>query len=125
MDVHSLEEGTHEIYGQLILSMPGCSCLRCVGFITEEKLTEEGQAYGKAGHRPQVIWPNGVLASAAVGIAVDLLTNWSGKVAGLVYMEYRGSSQTIKPSPVAKALCGASCGHYPLSDCGDRRFKAV
>jgi hypothetical protein len=27
-----------------------------------------------AGGRPQVVWPNGVLASAALGIAFDLVT---------------------------------------------------
>jgi hypothetical protein len=125
MDVHLLQEGRHEIYGQIIVSMPGFSCLRCVGLLTEEKLAEEGQAYGTAGHRPQVIWPNGALASAALGVAVDLLTNWTGKAAGLVYLEYRGSSHTIKPSHVGEALCRESCSHFPLSECGDPRVKMV
>jgi molybdopterin-synthase adenylyltransferase len=123
MDVHRLEETGYEIYGQVILSMPGCSCLRCLGFITDEKLAEEGQAYGEAGHRPQVVWPNGALASAAVGIMVDLLTNWSGKTTAPLYLEYRGSIQTLARNSVSEALAAACCPHYPLSQCGDSQFK--
>jgi molybdopterin-synthase adenylyltransferase len=41
MDVQALEAGGHEIYGQVILSMPGSSCVRCIGFITDQKLMEE------------------------------------------------------------------------------------
>jgi hypothetical protein len=50
-----------------------------MGFLTDELLTQEAARYGDAGGRPQVIWSNGVLCSAAVGIIVDLLTGWSGR----------------------------------------------
>ena len=41
--------------------------------ITEEKLKEEAAKYGAAGPDAQVIWPNGVLASTAVGLFVQLV----------------------------------------------------
>jgi hypothetical protein len=50
------------------------TCLRCMGIICDDVL--ERERYGAAGGRPQVVWPNGMLASAAVGIAVQLLTPW-------------------------------------------------
>ena len=74
MDVHDLGKDGFLISGQVVLSTPGSPCLRCCGVITDERLTEEAKKYGAAGSRPQVVWPNGVLASTAVGLAVRLLT---------------------------------------------------
>jgi ThiF family len=125
MDVHRRAEGGHEIYGQVILSMPGCSCFRCMGFITDEKLAEEGRAYGEAGARPQVVWPNGALASAAVGIIMDLLTNWAGRATAPIYLEYRGSAHSITRSGVSDALVSMGCPHFALSQTGDARFKMI
>jgi hypothetical protein len=59
-----------------------------MGFLTEEKLAEEAARYGKAGARPQVIWPNGVLASAAVGLGVELT--------------YDGNQGTLSRSPMLR-----------------------
>lgn len=70
MDVHGTEKPV--IGGQVILSSPGGICMRCMGFLTDERLAQEAARYGKAGPRPQVVWPNGVLASTAVGLAVIL-----------------------------------------------------
>ena len=36
--------------------------MRCMAIVTEEYLKEEAGRYGDAGPRPQVVWPNGVLA---------------------------------------------------------------
>ena len=66
MDVTELADG-YLISGQMILSMPNEPCMRCFGFLNEEVLAQEAARYGAAGGRPQVIWPNGILASAAVG----------------------------------------------------------
>ena len=66
MDVYG-EEDAHFISGQAILSLPKHACMRCMGFLTEELLAKEAANYGKAGGKPQVVWPNGTLASAAVG----------------------------------------------------------
>jgi hypothetical protein len=43
------------------------------------KLAAEAARHGDAGGRPQVVWPNGALASTAVGLAVDLVTGWTRK----------------------------------------------
>ena len=63
MDVHALDDGHHFVSGQVIQSLPGHPCLRCCTYITDEKLTLEADRYGAAGPGPQVVWPNGVLAS--------------------------------------------------------------
>jgi len=59
MDVKELSDG-YLISGQMILSMPDELCMRCLGFLSEELLTQEAGRYGAAGGRPQVVWPNGV-----------------------------------------------------------------
>lgn len=74
MDVHGDERPV--IGGQIILSSPCGPCMTCMGFLTAEKLAAEAARYGSAGGRPQVVWPNGALASTAVGLAVDLVTGW-------------------------------------------------
>jgi hypothetical protein len=77
MDVHGKESPV--IGGQVILSSPDGLCMRNIGFLTNEKLAQEAARYGDVVGREQVIWPSGVLASTAVGMAVDLVTNWTRK----------------------------------------------
>jgi hypothetical protein len=96
MDVHGKEKPV--IGGQVILSSPGGPCMRCIGFLTEEKLAQEAARYGNAGARPQVVWPNGVLASTAIGLAVDLVTNWTGRTRSYEYLVYDGNEGTVKQS---------------------------
>ncbi|WP_457324405.1 HesA/MoeB/ThiF family protein, partial [Roseateles sp. P5_E11] len=67
MDVHKVGAG-FLISGQVVLITPGSPCLRCMGLVTEEALAQEARNYGAAGGKPQVVWPNGVLASTAVGL---------------------------------------------------------
>ncbi|MFZ1218767.1 MAG: ThiF family adenylyltransferase, partial [Chthoniobacterales bacterium] len=74
MDVQQLADQQYEIIGQVILSMPGKACMHCMNFLTDEVLAEEARRYGAAGGRPQVVWSNGVLCSAADGIIGDLVT---------------------------------------------------
>ena len=67
------------LVGQVATSMPGAPCLRWLGLLSERELAEEAAqsgGYAGFGPAPQVVWANGVLASTAVGIAVDLLTGW-------------------------------------------------
>ena len=47
--------------------------MTCMGFLTDEKLSAEAARTVTPAGRPQVVWPNGVLASTAVGFAVDLV----------------------------------------------------
>lgn len=77
MDVYVVGDEPPRMGGQVILSMPGAPCMTCLGFLNEATLAREAGAYGDAGPRPQVVWSNGVLASTAIGIAVDLLTDWT------------------------------------------------
>ena len=93
--------------------------MRCMGFLTDEKLAQEAALYGNAGGRPQVIWPNGVLASTAVGLAVDLLTNWTRRARTHAYLSYDGNEATVKESITLRNLGIAVCPHFPDTSVGD------
>jgi hypothetical protein len=112
MDVHGAEP-PYQVSGQVIISLPGRPCLRCFGFITEARLREEARHYGNMGGRPQVIWPNGVLASTAVGALVQLLAPWSQEMPAL-YIEYDGNRHRLFPSARLAALAGHRCTHFPI-----------
>jgi molybdopterin/thiamine biosynthesis adenylyltransferase len=122
MDVHDLGPDGFLISGQVIRSMPGGPCLRCCGLVTEERLAQEAQAYGAAGGRPQVVWPNGVLASTAVGLLTQIVTPWHPKLLEFVYLEYDGNKGTIKPNARMELLQGKSCPHHPAEEVGDPLF---
>ena len=78
MDVHDLGN-QFAISGRVILSMPGELCMKCRGFLRDDLLAREAENYGAAGSKPRVIWPNGVLASLAVGVFVELVTPWQNR----------------------------------------------
>lgn len=119
MDVHSLVN-QFAISGQVILSMPGELCMKCMGFLREDLLAREAAIYGAAGNRPQVIWPNGILASIAVGIFVQLVTPWHQNHKRVWYLEYDGNSQTVATSNRLTHLAGTICNHFSsLEDLGD------
>ena len=90
-----------------------------MGFLTDELLTAEAQVYGAAGGRPQVVWSNGVLSSAAVGVVVDLLTGWSGEQRELVYLNFRGSNLSLVEDSRLAHVAAIQCPHYPLIQAGD------
>lgn len=117
MDVNG--DTTPVIGGQVILSSPGNPCMRCLRFLTDQKLAEEAARYGKAGVRPQVVWPNGVLASTAVGIAVDLVTGWSQRALSYAYLVYDGNLGTVKESITLRNLTIADCPHFSEGEVGD------
>jgi len=117
MDVHGKDRPV--IGGQIIQSSPGGLCMTCVGFLTDQKLAEEAARYGNAGPRPQVVWPNGVLASTAVGLAVDLVTNWTRSCRSHVYLSYDGNLGTLSPSHTLRNLKIKSCPHFSETAVGD------
>jgi hypothetical protein len=117
MDVHG--DKPPVIGGQVILSSPEGLCMRCMGFLTEEKLAEEAARYGNAGARPQVVWPNGVLASTAVGLAVDIVTNWTRRPLRHAYLVYDGNQGTVKESVTLRNLKITACPHFSDDDVGD------
>jgi len=119
MDVHEVGSG-FSVSGQVILSMPGCLCMRCLGFLREELLAKEAENYGAAGGRPQVVWANGVLASAAVGVFTQIFTPWHKVHANSVYLEYDGDSQTLATSNRLLQMKDRQCPHFlQSSDLGD------
>lgn len=122
MDVHELGGDHYLIAGQIILSAPGHPCLRCCGFINDETLKREAERYGAAGGRLQVVWPNGVLASTAMGLAMQILTPWHGKVPGFTYLEYDGNKGTVSLSGRVAALAATVCPHHPPAEAGDPLF---
>lgn len=117
MDVHGEERPV--VGGQVILSSPGGQCMTCMGFLTEEKLAAEAARYGNAGGRPQVVWPNGVLASTAVGFAVDLVTGWTRKNRTHAYLSYDGNEASLTPSKTLIGIERRACTHFADTDLGD------
>jgi len=112
--------GDYLISGQVIFSFPGKACLRCCNFITDERLAQEAQQYGAAGVRPQVVWPNGVLASTAIELMVQLLTPWSRFSVEFNYLEYDDNKSTIAPSFWIELLRNKHCPNHPLDETGTR-----
>jgi len=125
MDVHCVGDEPPRMGGQVILSMPGEPCMFCIGFLNETVLAEEGERYGDAGERPQVVWPNGILASSAVGVAVDLLTDWTRSLRDVVYLNYDGNKGTLQPHIRLEYIDHLSCPHYPADDVGDPELVDV
>lgn len=102
MDVAKVSEHDFAISGQMIVSRPGGPCMRCIGFLTDERLSQEENRYGAAGINPQVVWTNGTLASLAVGAFVMLFTPWTIRNDRFVWLELDGNSQTVTPSQQPK-----------------------
>jgi hypothetical protein len=123
MDVHRLGENDEFLVaGQVVLSSPGTPCLRCLGVVTDSALVDEAGRYGDAGGKPQVVWPNGVLASSAVGLLVQLFTPWHGKPVRSAYFAYDANEGTMV---VSERLCRRAtkgCHHFPADAVGDPRF---
>lgn len=114
LDVHQAGTEPPIMAGQVVLSMPGYLCMHCLGVLHEKALEQEGRRYGDAGPHPQVVWANGVLASTAVGIAVDLLTGWTRQLHPPVYLEYFSNKGTVQPSPRLE-FAAKKCTHYPIT----------
>lgn len=125
MDVYDgFKNEAPSMVGQIILSMPGNYCMHCFGFLTEQNLAKEAAKYGDAGGRPQVVWSNGVLASQAVGIYVDLITGWSGKKEITPYYSFDGNTGLLTNHPRLKYITG-DCEHYNIKDIGSPIFRKL
>lgn len=122
MDVHDLGKNGFLVSGQVILSMPGGPCMRCCGFITDERLEEEARRYGAAGSRPQVVWSNGVLASTAMGLLTQLLTPWYPNPPAFVFLDYDGNKGTVTRNARMDLLKNCVCPHHPPDETGDPLF---
>lgn len=124
MDVYEVTDG-FAIAGQVITSLPHGPCMRCLGYLTDERLAEEQARYGAAGDRPQVVWPNGVLASIAIGQLMALLTPWNSRVKPQFMIEYDGNAPLAEPSRRLGFITETSCAHFDAAGAiGDPFFKA-
>jgi molybdopterin-synthase adenylyltransferase len=122
MDVHKCDP--YSISGQVVLSMPGRPCFRCVGFIKQTDLDDEGRRYGEAGGNPQVVWPNGVLASTAVGLFVRILLPWCDIRPGSTFLGYDGDAFTVEHDRRLSVAGEKACEHFgAISDLGDPFWK--
>jgi molybdopterin-synthase adenylyltransferase len=126
MDVADIGKNRYAVSGQMILTKPGCPCLRCLGFLTQERLNREENNYGHAGGNPQVVWTNGTLASLAVGEFVKLLTPWFDCQSDYEWLELDGNSQTVSPSRQPKYVLKGRCTHFDgYDDLGDPSFRLL
>ena len=125
MDVRQVEDQPPRMAGQVILSMPGGPCMTCFGFLSPERLAEEAAKYGDTGGRPQVIWPNGVLASTAIGVLVDLITGWTRQRDRAIYYSYDGNAGTVTPHIRLQYLENRQCPHFHHADQGEPKFEPI
>lgn len=123
IDVHQVESEPPSLSGQVIASLPGGPCMKCLGFITEQKLQKEAEKYGTAGHNPQVVWANGVVASTAVGFALNLLTGWTNALPA-IYLSYEGNLGVMTPHVRLRFLEKVCC-HYSPEQVGEAIFKKL
>ncbi|MHA6279364.1 HesA/MoeB/ThiF family protein [Salinimicrobium sp. CAU 1759] len=123
IDVRTVEPDPPRLFGQVILSLPGCLCMTCMGFLSENVLAEEAQKYGDAGSKPQVVWANGVVASNAVGVFVDLFTGWTKNGHIPFYQEYDGNIYGMKSSTRLKFLKKYSCPHFSVANAGPIKWN--
>jgi molybdopterin-synthase adenylyltransferase len=98
MDVAEIGPNAYAVAGQMIMTLPGQPCMRCLGFLTPDKLAQEENRYGDAGINPQVVWTNGTLASLAVGAFIKLVTPWFQQNESYTWLELDGNSQTVVAS---------------------------
>ena len=120
MDIHPAGAG-FSMSGQVVLSSPGGPCLWCLGILTEARLAEEAKNYDGAGSRPQVVWPNGVLASLGIGLFVQLVCPWHEASQLTACCEFDGNRHRVETSRMeyADELC---CRHFAADEVGDQFF---
>jgi molybdopterin-synthase adenylyltransferase len=122
MDVTRLDDGQHAVAGQMIMTLPGRPCMRCLGFLTQQRLDREEDNYGHAGINPQVVWTNGTLASLAVGVFVRLLTPWFPYTRDFEWLELDGNNQLVSRSRQPDYVLPGPCEHFAAGDLGDSFF---
>ena len=122
MDVTRLSEDRYTVAGQMILTLPGGPCMRCMGFLKTEHLEREENEYGDVGMNPQVVWTNGTLASLAVGAFVRLLTPWFATSRGFEWLELDGDNQLVSRSRQPDYMAPGPCNHFSNDELGDPFF---
>lgn len=123
MDVADIGEGQYAVAGQMIVSLPGGPCMKCLGFLTQDRLDREENRYGDAGINPQVVWTNGTLASVAVGAFAHLMTPWFNGPRDYQWLELDGNHQLISESQQPQYLMRGPCSHFSSEHLGDPFFR--
>ncbi len=123
MDVTQLRDERYAVAGQMIMTLPEGPCMKCLGFLTQERLDREENDYGAAGINPQVIWINGILASLAVGTFARLFTPWFGYSRDFEWLELDGDNQLVTQSRQPEYMLKGPCTHFRQNDLGDPFFK--
>jgi len=98
MGVTKVSDSLFAVSGQMIMTLPSGPCMRCLGFLTPDRLNQEEDRYGDAGINPQVVWINGTLASLAVGALMKLVTPWCPTTSLYTWLELDGNQQTVTES---------------------------
>lgn len=120
MDIEVAPGQRPKCYGQIATSIPGRHCFQCLGFHYQP----DKPRYGDAGGRPQVIWPNGVLASTAIGIAMDMIMGWTGNREVTLRLQYDGNSHQVSPMRDYTQRLNFTCDHFPPWAVGDPTIVA-
>lgn len=109
MTIRSSSERLVAADGQVIVSLPGHPCMRC-WFLTDAVLAAERRdrpagydANPDAEGDPQVVSMNGVLASEASNVVLDLITGYSGGSRGAKYWQYDGRTGQLDVDDVLPA----------------------
>jgi len=106
--------------GQVVLSIPGEPCMRCMEVVNETNLARDKEEYVEGGAPDQqVISMNGLLASEAVNLFLALATGYSIGLPLPRYLVYNALRHELAPHPFF-GTDSAICPHYPLEDAGDR-----
>jgi Dinucleotide-utilizing enzymes involved in molybdopterin and thiamine biosynthesis family 2 len=124
MDVTTISGQKPRMSGQVILSCPGHPCMYCLDFLNERTLAREAQKYGDAGNNPQVVWANGILASVAVGMAMDIVTGWTGKPLKGFYLSFDGNALTMSRNHHLDYVPPV-CPHFRLADVGPPVYRRI
>jgi len=119
MDVFTVQGAPPRVVGQMALSLPGGPCLECLSVVTERELAQEASRYGGKVIRQQVVNANGQLASAAIGVALDVLCGWSGDLKPPILLQYDGNRCTIERSRKLNGREHVRCPHFPACEVGD------
>lgn len=125
MDVTRIADEQYAVAGQVIMTLPDGPCMRCLGYLTQERLDREENKYGDAGVTPEVVWTNGILASLAVGEFVRLLTPWSEDRREYQWLELEGNNQIVSRSRQPDYAPKGRCRHFRASDLGDPFFQLM
>ena len=110
MDVIEQDENKFSIIGQVFISHPGNLCMKCFNFFRKNH-EREGE-YGDAGPKPQVVFPNGILASNAINLFVKMISSSYGYNGINIFKIYNSSNDDFLNHPLLENLKNKKCSHY-------------